>query len=314
MKITNILFTGRLVKELEGLLNTEEMLKGRRVRFVPDGEVSSEDLDWADAYVAFHPTADFHFGNLKWVHSLGAGVDRYMALGDRWSEEVLLTRTITSFGQKIGEYTLSYMLKELQHHDRFREQQGRGEWKMVAPRALGEMKVVVFGTGEIGQELARILAFFGVQVVGVSRSGKDKDHFSKVVSLKEVDDSCLGNADFIINTLPLTKETLGLFNERFFGRLNEAIFVNVGRGGTVDHGALLDALDSGGLRAAVLDVFEEEPLPADSPLWSHPGVTITPHISAITTAEEAVVCFLETLEAVESGGDLRNRVDVGRGY
>jgi len=314
MRITNILFTGRLVKELEGLLNAEEMLKGRNLRFLWEGDVSYEDLEWADAYVAFHPAANFHFGNLKWVHSLGAGVDRYMALGDKWPDGVLLTRTITSFGQKISEYTLSYMLKELQLHDTCRDQQGRGEWKMVSPRSLDEMKIVVFGTGEIGQELARILAFFGVQVDGVSRSGTNKDHFCKVISLEEVDDSCLRNADFIINTLPLTEETEGLFDERLFGQLNQAVFVNVGRGGTVNHGALLDALDRGVLKAAVLDVFEEEPLPTGSPLWSHPGVTVTPHISAITTPEEAVVCFLETLEAVESGGELRNRVDVGRGY
>ncbi|UAL47387.1 D-2-hydroxyacid dehydrogenase [Sutcliffiella horikoshii] len=314
MRITNILFTGRLVKELEGLLNLEETLKGRDLRFIAEDDVSLEDLNWADAYVAFHPVANFHFGNLKWVHSLGAGVDRYMDLGDRWPEEVLLTRTITSFGQKIGEYTLSYMLKELQNHDKFRDHQERGEWKMVAPRALDEVKVVVFGTGEIGQELARILAFFGVRVEGVSRSGAEKDHFCRVMSLEEIDDSCLRKADFIINTLPLTKETERLFDKRFFGRVNQAVFVNVGRGATVDHGALLDALNSGALKAAVLDVFEQEPLPADNPLWSHPGVTITPHISAITTPEEAVVCFLETLEAVESGGELWNRVDVGRGY
>ncbi|WP_404446515.1 D-2-hydroxyacid dehydrogenase [Sutcliffiella horikoshii] len=311
MNITNILFSGRIVKELERLLNSEEILKERDLRFIAEEDVSLEDLHWADAYVAFHPVANFHFENLRWVHSLGAGVDRYMALAGKWPEDVLLTRTITSFGQKIGEYTLSYMLKELQHHDRFRDQQGRGEWKMVAPRALNEMEVVVFGTGEIGQELARILRFFGVQVVGVSRSGADKDHFCRVMSMEEVS---LAKADFIINTLPLTKETERLFDERFFGRMNQAVFINVGRGGTVDHDALLGGLDSDALRAAVLDVFEEEPLPAGSPLWSHPGVTITPHISAITTPEEAVVCFLETLEAVESGGELRNWVDVGRGY
>ncbi|NLP49728.1 D-2-hydroxyacid dehydrogenase [Bacillus sp. RO1] len=311
MKITNILFTGRLVKELERLLDVEDRLQGRNFRFLTEEEVSFEDLDWADAYVAFHPVSNFHFGNIKWVHSLGAGVDRYMAIGDTWPDEVILTRTISSFGKKIGEYTLSYMLKDLQHHDTFRNQQVRGDWKMVAPRALDEMKVVVFGTGEIGQELARILAFFGVQVEGVSRSGMDKDHFCRVMSLEEVS---LKKADFIINTLPLTMETEHLFDERFFAQVNQAVFVNVGRGGTVDHDALLKALVSGSLKAAVLDVFEEEPLPVGSPLWSQPGVTVTPHISAITTPEEGVACFLETLEAVESGRELRNRVDVGRGY
>ena len=311
MKITNILLTGRLVKELKGLLNSEEKLKECCLRFIAEDDVSVEDLDWADAYVGFHPVANFHFGNLKWVHSLGAGVDRYMALNGDWPADVLLTRTVTSFGRKIGEYTLSYMLKDLQHHDTFRVQQERGEWKMVAPRALDEMKVVIFGTGEIGQELARILRFFGVQVDGVSRSGMDKDHFCRVMSMEEVS---LAKADFIINTLPLTKETAGLFDEKLFARMNQAVFINVGRGLTVDHEALLGALDSGVLRAAVLDVFEEEPLSADSPLWSHQRVTVTPHISAITTPEEAVVFFLDTLEAVEHGREMRNRVDVGRGY
>lgn len=313
MKINNILFTGRLVKELDLLLNSCEALKGRGLRFIPESVVSREDLEWADAYVAFQPTENFHFGNMKWVHSLGAGVDRYMALG-KWPDDVLLTRTITSFGQKIGEYTLSYMLKDLQHHNTFRDQQGRGEWKMVAPRAMNEVKVVIFGTGEIGQEVARILAYFGVKVYGVSRSGTDKEYFREVMPLVGVRDSHLGEVDYVINTLPLTEETECLFDEDFFRKLNQAVFLNVGRGGTVDHGALLDALDRGKLKAAVLDVFEEEPLPAESPLWSHRGVTITPHISAITTPEEAVACFLETLECLENGRKLRNAVDVGRGY
>jgi phosphoglycerate dehydrogenase-like enzyme len=313
MKINNILFTGRLIKELDSLLDSCEALKGRDLRFIPESVVSREDLEWADAYVAFQPTVNFQFGNVKWVHSLGAGVDRYMALGN-WPEDVLLTRTITSFGQKIGEYTLSYMLKDLQHHDTFRDQQGRGEWKMLAPRALKEVKVVIFGTGEIGQEVARILAYFGVKVYGVSRSGTEKSHFCKVMPLGGIEDSCIGEADYVINTLPLTVETECLFDDGFFGKLNQAVFLNVGRGGTVDHDALLAALDSRNVKAAVLDVFEEEPLPVGSRLWSHRGVTITPHISAITTPEEAVACFLETLEGVESGRKLRNVVDVGRGY
>ena len=313
MEIINILFTGRLIKELGSLLDSSEALKGKNLRFIPENAVSMEDLEWADAYVAFQPTENFHFGNFKWIHSLGAGVDRYMALG-KWPEDVLLTRTITSFGQKIGEYTLSYMLKDLQHHDTFDGQQRRGEWKMVAPRGLNEVKVVIFGTGEIGQEVARILAYFGVKVYGVSRSGVGKSHFRQVMPLEELDDTCLRDADYIINTLPLTAETERLFDADFFEKLNQAVFINVGRGGTVDHDALLAAMDSDSVKAAVLDVFEEEPLPVGSPLWSKPGVTITPHISAITTPKEAVACFLETLECVESGRKIRNAVDPGRGY
>lgn len=314
MKIKNILFTGRLKNELQSLLDTCVALEGRALRFISESNVTLENIEWADAYVAFQPTENFHFSNLKWVHSLGAGVDRYISLG-KWPDNVLLTRTITSFGQKIGEYTLSYMLKDLQHHDTFCDQQGRGVWKMLAPRAMDELTVLVYGTGQIGQELARILAFFGVKVYGVSRSGAEKSHFCKVMPLAGVEDGCLRDADYVINTLPLTEETEHLFDDVFLGKLNQAVLVNVGRGGTIDHIALLDGLNNGNLKAAVLDVFEEEPLPVGSPLWNHPAVTITPHISAITTPEEAATCFLETLECVESGQrELRNAVDVGRGY
>ncbi|KMJ60392.1 hypothetical protein AB685_06175 [Bacillus sp. LL01] len=313
MKITNILFTGRLVNELKTMLTAKDALKGLNLRFIAESQVTGEDMDWADGFVAFQPTEEFQFGNIKWIHSLGAGVDRYMALGS-WPENVLLTRTVTSFGQKIGEYTLSHILKDLQHHDKFQRQQGEKEWTVHSPRPLHEVKVIIYGTGEIGQEVARILTFFGVEVYGVSRSGADKENFRMVMPLEDVEESILGKMDYVINTLPLTEETTNLFSHSFFEWVNQAVLINVGRGRTIDSEALLVALHSGKLKAAVLDVLEEEPLPADSPLWAHPKVNITPHISAITTPEEAVECFLETLALLKDGRELRNKVDVGKGY
>ncbi|QFT91089.1 Glyoxylate/hydroxypyruvate reductase A [Bacillus sp. THAF10] len=311
MKLENILFTGKIYKELSQLVPLK--LQGKQLRFLSENNVTEKDLDWADAFVAFQPTRQFHFRHVKWVHALGAGVDRYLEL-PAWPADVLLTRTITSFGQKIGEYVLSYMLQNLQHHQRYADLQQQKEWKVVPPVSLAEKRVIIYGTGEIGQEVARMLSYFGVCVYGVSLSGGAKPHFKQNRTLSDVDDALLHEVDYVINTLPLTKETSHFYNEAFFAKLNGAVFINVGRGKSVATESLLRALDNENVARAVLDVFDEEPLASSSALWTHPNITITPHISAITTPEEAVTCFLDTLEKIEAGEPLTNRVDVKKGY
>jgi len=112
----------------------------------------------------------------------------------------------------------------------------------------------------------------------------------------------------------LTEKTELLFNKDFFCHVKGAGFINVGRGASVDERALLAALEEYKVRYAVLDVFTEEPLPEEHPFWKHPNVKITPHISAVTTPEEGVECFLETLKNIEENNPLRNKVDIQRQY
>ncbi|WP_199426349.1 D-2-hydroxyacid dehydrogenase [Thermaerobacillus caldiproteolyticus] len=310
MQLENILVTGRLYQDMARMLQGKQMNKN--FRFVEEDEVCRDDFFWADVYVGFRPTAYFEFGNIRWVHSLGAGVDSFL-FNREWKEDVLLTRTIGSFGRQISEYCLSYILRDLQCHDVYGWYQSQQQWKPLAPKPLQEQRIVIYGTGMIGQELAKHLRFFGAQSIGISLSGRAKPHFTDVVPVgraKEV----LPKADWVISTLPITQQTYRLFSEEIFSYVKNAGFINVGRGDTVDEVALLNALESRHLRLAILDVFTKEPLPLESPLWQHPNVIITPHISALTSPEEAVRCFLETLQNIEMNKPLHNRVDIRKGY
>jgi D-2-hydroxyacid dehydrogenase (NADP+) len=308
--IKKIVFTGRLYKQLEAeLTNTED----KEFLFLPEEEVTEEVLKWAEGYVAFRPTENFDFYNLKWVHSLGAGVDSFL-FNREWKSDVLLTRTICSFGRKISEYCLSYMLAELQKHKAIRQQQKGSKWLYLEPEGLSGQKVIIFGTGVIGQEVAQTLSSLGVEVIGVSQSGEAKPHFSKVFRLEDIN-SILPEVQWVINTMPLTAKTDNMINSSIFKHLKSAGFINVGRGRSVDENSLIDALDRGNLKLAILDVFKEEPLPENSPLWQRDDIIITPHISAITSVEEAIECFMVTLEAVENNRHpICNEVTTTKGY
>ncbi len=308
--INNIIVVGRMRDKIQTLLS--EYSLPQTFRFLGESEVTDADFEWADGMLGFRPSPIFPVEKLEWVHSLAAGVDAFL-FERKWVENVLLTRTVCSFGQMIGQYCLSYMLQDLQKHSLFANRQTGKIWKMETPVRLSTQKVVIIGTGEIGYEMAQVFSVFGVSVIGISASGMSKKYFEKVVRMEEAE-IVLAEADFIISTLPLTKHTHNLFDKHFFAQLNGAVFMNVGRGGTVDEAALLDALTNKKISQAILDVFQVEPLPESSLLWTHPSVIVTPHISAVTPPKEAVDCFVTTLKNLEQGNPLINQVDVQRGY
>jgi glyoxylate/hydroxypyruvate reductase len=308
--IQHIVIASPMHEQIKQIIEEKRIKKS--FRFLSDDEISQADIDWADAFVSFSMKGEFDYRHLKWVHSLGAGVDRFLYKKE-WPENVCLTRTVCSFGQRIAEYCLSYVLKDLQNHNHFHDLKQQKQWQPMTPRLLNEQKVMIYGTGEIGQNTAKIFSSFGVEVYGVSLSGKAKEGFNQVMTLDHHDEK-LSEMDYIINTLPLTEQTFELFNERIFSLLSARGFINVGRGASLDEKALLDAFDKKHLNFAVLDVFAEEPLPVKNPLWEHPNVIITPHISAVTTAREGVECFIETLGNIEKNKPLFNKVDVTRGY
>lgn len=310
MEIRNILIVSPMYKELRAYI--EKVNVHKNFRYLPEEEMTQEDLTWADALVLFNLKSDVDYSHVKWVHSLGAGVDRFL-YKKSWNEEVLLTRTICSFGQRIAEYCLSYILRDLQCHDRFQELKQQKDWRPMTPKLLSGQKVMIYGTGEIGQTTAKVLSGLGMDVYGVSLSGSKKEYFKEVMAV-DSHFPCLSEMNYIINTLPLTEQTTKLFNQDIFHQVTDAGYINVGRGASLDEAALLQALDQNQVRFAVLDVFSEEPLPQDNPLWEHPNVVVTPHISAVTTPEEGAACFLETLKNIEENKPLQNRVDVKKGY
>ncbi|MEH7254414.1 D-2-hydroxyacid dehydrogenase [Neobacillus niacini] len=310
MNISTILVVSPMYKELQTIIEKE--VPQKTFRFIPEDKLTQNDINWADALVSFNLKADYEYSNVKWVHSLGAGVDRFLHK-KKWNDAVLLTRTICSFGQRIAEYCLSYILKDLQLHDVFQNQQGQKNWNQLTPKLVGDQSVLVYGTGEIGQMIAKVFSGLGVDVYGVSLSGQEKAYFKEVMKL-DSHFSRLSEMNYIINTLPLTGKTEKFFNGTIFSHLSNAGFINVGRGASVDEEALLHALNGNQIRFAVLDVFSQEPLPENNLLWSHPRVQITPHVSAVTTPHEGAACFLETLMNIEENKPLKNLVDTKKGY
>ncbi|KAA9028421.1 D-2-hydroxyacid dehydrogenase [Niallia endozanthoxylica] len=310
MEISNILVVSPMYKEIQTLLLEKGIQKN--FRYLSEDQVTKSDLEWADAFVAFNIKTEFDYRLVKWVHSLGAGVDSFL-FHKEWPEQVLLTRTICSFGQRIAEYCLSYIIRDLQFHDQFQQDKEQKKWQPATPGLISEQKVMIFGTGEIGQTVAKTFAFLGAEVYGLSLSGIEKEYFTKVMSIDNYEGRA-SEMDYIINTLPLTENTVGLFNEKFFNAVSNVGFINVGRGASLDEDALLQALQMQQVRWAVLDVFTDEPLPKENKLWQHPKVWITPHISAVTTPSEGVDCFIETLKSIEGNQPLYNKVDSQKGY
>ena len=310
MDINNILIVSPMFQNLQQLIDKENIQKN--FRYLTEEEMVEEDLAWADALICFNLKSNVDYSRVKWVHSLGAGVDRFLYKKD-WDETVLLTRTICSFGQRIGEYCLSYILKDLQFHDHFQQLRLEKHWHPITPKLLNNQKIMIYGTGTIGQTAAKIFSSLGVEVYGVSLSGKAKDYFKEVLAV-DSHFSRLSEMDYIINTLPLTEQTDKLFDENIFRHLANVGYINVGRGASLDEKALLGALNLNQVRFAVLDVFSQEPLQEDHPFWNHPKIQLTPHISAVTTPDEGVKCFIDTLRNIEENNPLENKVNVKKGY
>lgn len=278
---------------------------------LPD-DVTQDDLAWADAYMGFKaPPAVAHMGNVRWVQCTGAGVDGWASL----SAEVVLTRSSEAFGPMIAEWVLARVFAvQLQVLD-LASAQRESRW---APREIARVaatRALVVGTGQVGSAIALALRAVGVHVVGVSRTGAAAEcsAFSAVHASSELA-ALVSDVDWLVLAVPDTPASRGLISPAVLARCRGAVLLNVGRGSAVDEAAMLAALDDGRLRAAALDVFATEPLPADSPIWTHPRVLVSPHISGQTTAAGAAAAFLDALDALERGEAPATLVDRGRGY
>jgi phosphoglycerate dehydrogenase-like enzyme len=283
------------------------------IRGKPYTDVTADDLSWADTYMGFKRPPLPTMGSVRWVHCTGAGVDAWLSPTEL-SRDVLLTRTSESFGPYIAEWAIARALAVRQHLLDLAEAQRRHEWKPREPGYVRGSRAVVVGTGDIGSSVARLFSALGAEVHGVSRSGRgDPDVFAATSNVSELR-SLAATADWLIVTVPLTPETRGLISREVMSACRGAVLMNAGRGATVDEAAIPEALDAGWLAGAILDVFTVEPLPADSPLWDHPRVMISPHSSGPTTVDGAIDGFLECLSEIERGQMPGRAVDRDRGY
>ncbi len=251
-------------------------------------------------------------GRTDWIQSTWAGVAPLIE--PLRAKSVLLTGLKGIFGPGIAEYVFAYLLQDVRKTRTYAEAQSTGRWDPVMPDTLQGKQLVVLGTGDIGSHVASLGKAFGMHTLGVSHSGRAQSAFDTVCSVTDLH-LALATADYVVSVLPDTKETQGLVNQSSLASMPaHAMFVNVGRGQTVDETALAQTLASGGLRRAVLDVFQVEPLNATSPLWGMANVDVTPHVAAVSYPTDVSRFFTENLRRYTHGEPLLGLIDLDRGY
>lgn len=251
-------------------------------------------------------------GRLSWLQSTYAGVDVLLDASCR--RDYLLTNVRGIFGPLMSEYVFGHLLSLTRQLPLYRDQQQQKLWQSHPYQGLRGKTLLLLGTGSIGQHIAHTGKHFGMRVLGISHSGHECAGFDQVYQLPALN-KMLAQADVIVSVLPSTRETSHLFTaDRFNHCKPGAIFFNVGRGSAVHEGDLLAALRGGQLGTAVLDVFEQEPLPADSPLWHQPNLIITPHNSAYSFPEDVAQIFIRNYIRFIDGQQLDGRIDFDKGY
>jgi glyoxylate/hydroxypyruvate reductase len=291
---------------------------GRNVRCWPD-DIGDDPADIA--YVcAWKPPhgALARFPNLRAIFSLGAGVDHL--IGDPALPKVPITRVVhADLTQRMTEYVVLHTLMVHRRQRLYDAQQRERVWHEHEQPAAGDVAVGIMGLGVLGQDAAEVLRRIGFRVAGWSRSPKSIagiETFHGPAGL----DAFLARTEILVVLLPLTPATRGILALDLFrqlkrdGALAGAHLINAGRGGLQVDADILAALDQNFLASATLDVFPTEPLPADSPLWAHPRVTVTPHAAAASVPTALVDSVVTQIARLEAGQPLENVIDVTAGY
>jgi len=248
---------------------------------------------------------------VRWVQSSWAGVTPLLELG---RSDYLLTGVKDTFGPQMAEYVLAYLLaNELKVFERLGRQADRCWWDESSGTLNGKA-LGIMGTGSIGRHIARMARSFGMRITGFSRSGAPVEGFDKVYAGDQFVDF-LAEPDYLVCVLPDTPGTSHLLDETAFRVMqNHCYLVNVGRGSLIDEEALAKALRQGELSGAVLDVFQSEPLPQDSPLWNAPGLIVTAHVAATSWPQDIAGIFRENYRRYLEGEPLKYRIDFEQGY
>ncbi|WLS80426.1 glyoxylate/hydroxypyruvate reductase A [Erwinia pyri] len=268
-----------------------------------------------DYLVAWQPPENLRqqFPNLKVLFSVGAGADQfdYAALPPDLPVVRMIEPGLTS---GMVEYVTFAVLGLHRQMPRYLHQQRQQIWHEHASQPASRCRVGVMGVGELGEAALKTLVQLGFDCAGWSRTHKEIAGVASFAGEARLG-AFLARTDILICLLPLTAATEGILNASLFNQLPEgAALVQVGRGKHLNQAHLLDALESGQLSAAVLDVTSPEPLPAGHPFWSHPGIWLTPHIASQTQPESAVGALLENIRRYERGEKLTGLVDREKGY
>ncbi|MBO0454043.1 phosphoglycerate dehydrogenase [Candidatus Enterococcus murrayae] len=284
-------------------------------------DITAEDLSAVEISVGW--TKQFSeqllaSDQLKWVQSISAGVD-YLPLKEFSDQNILLSNGSGIHALSISEHIIGILLSYYRGLNQSIKNQERKIWDQgaISYDQLAGKNLLVVGTGHIGQQLSKSIHSLGVNVYGINTTGHSVDGFVETYSIKNMA-KIVPEMDIVVGILPGTHETYHIFNSDIFEKMKKsAVFINVGRGDTVHTRELITALEKKNFAFAALDVFEEEPLPKENPLWNFDNVLITPHISGLTVdfQNKFMKIFLTNLKSYVADKELSvNQVELDRGY
>ncbi len=307
-------------KHIAQIRKTAEEVKADLYFYGSEKDIPEENKD-AEVIYGFATETARTSRDLKWLCVPSAGVD-YITKPDSFANpDAMLTNSAGAYGVTIAEHMIAVLLMMMRRITEFHKAALEGRW--IAPmkqRSIKNSRITVLGTGDIGRQFAKRAAAFEPAVIrGVSRSGISKeDVFDEMYKVSDLD-KLLPGTDVLAMSLPATAETENILNKERLALLPEGAYVvNVGRGSAVDEDALMEALESGHIAGAALDVFKTEPIPEGSRLWNTTNLLITPHVAGNLTLEVTkdrnVEMFCEDLKNYAAGKPLIHLVDRVRGY
>jgi phosphoglycerate dehydrogenase-like enzyme len=299
---------------------------------VPTAHLTPYDEDPAltpphaeEAEVVLRWVAGKRYGSLvaggpgvRWLHTASAGVDHVLTPEVKAKPGLVLTDSGPAFAIAMGEFVLTWMLMVAHRMPEIMVQQQAQTWKWVTQEELHGQTVGIIGLGPIGQAIAARCKAFGMKTIGFRRRPEPVPDVDQTFTGPDGLNQLLRQSDWVVIAAALTGETRSLLGASEIAKMKPtARLINIARGGLIDEIALIDALRSGAIAGACLDVFAQEPLPMDNPLWNLPSVLISPHTSPGWTAglrERQIEIFLSNLEKYVRGEEMAGVVDISRGY
>ena len=269
-----------------------------------------------DVLMCFSPPMADHVvrdaPKLKWIQALGTGVDNIVDLPSL-AKDVVVTNVRGIHGAPVSEATIAYMLSLARDMPGSVHAQDRSTWQRWPAQLLTGKTVGILGVGLIAEHLAPLCKAFGMTVVGITGNPRATPSFDRMVKRDDLL-AVVPELDFLVTLIPMSAETHNIIGEKVFKAMKPtAYLVNVARGGVVDEAALIKALESGEIAGAALDVFSQEPLPPESPLWKTKGVTIFPHLGGYSEGYETrAMPTLAGNMAKFLAGDLKNMINIVR--
>ncbi len=280
---------------------------------------NSNEISDIDALICYNPFDKLNISllkQLKWIQLSSIGIDQVPKQKVR-EQDIIVTNNRSGYSIPMGEWIVMKILELLKNSKDLYRKQSERKWQIdTSILELYNKTVCFIGTGSIASEAAKRLQGFDTNTIGINTTGKNVEYFNACYPMTKLNNA-ISQSDIVIVSIPYTKETHHLINENNLSKFkNGAILINISRGSVIDEPALVEALEKGSLRGAALDVFEDEPLSKDNPLWELDNIIITPHNSWVSEMrnERRYNIIYENLKRFISGERLINVVNIDKGY